>query len=104
MKSNKPNHLVWAMACLWSIGCSSGGGSNSSPLSTSPGEKGIHDLGAGDASHESGRPDLGQPDSGKVTHDDGGLAMCKPGGSTCQAFDECCSSTCANQVCTECGF
>jgi hypothetical protein len=27
---------------------------------------------------------------------------CKAGGSACQSFDECCSGTCANQVCTQC--
>jgi hypothetical protein len=28
---------------------------------------------------------------------------CKPGGADCQAFGECCSGSCANQVCTACG-
>jgi hypothetical protein len=28
---------------------------------------------------------------------------CKAGGTGCQAFSECCSGTCANQVCTTCG-
>ena len=28
---------------------------------------------------------------------------CKPGGTACQAFTECCSGACANQICTSCG-
>jgi hypothetical protein len=28
---------------------------------------------------------------------------CKAGGSVCQSFQECCSGTCANQICTTCG-
>src|SRR5262245_41932100 len=28
--------------------------------------------------------------------------VCKPGGAACVTFSECCSGTCANQICTTC--
>jgi hypothetical protein len=46
--------------------------------------------------------------SGSTTGTNGGTTggttggACKAGGIACQSFDECCSGTCANQVCTQC--
>jgi hypothetical protein len=31
-----------------------------------------------------------------------GGGTCSPGGAACQAFDDCCSGVCDNQVCTDC--
>lgn len=41
--------------------------------------------------------------TGSNTTTSTGSNMCKPGGQACQAFSECCSGTCANQICTDCG-
>jgi hypothetical protein len=56
--------------------------------------------GNGSTTGNGGTTSSGPTGNGSTTTGSGGA--CKPGGSACQSFDECCSGTCANQVCTQC--
>lgn len=46
---------------------------------------------------------MGGASSSASSSSSSGAPMCGPGGTPCQSFSECCSGTCANNACTECG-
>jgi hypothetical protein len=90
MAAGRRGVLRVASGALLSVGlaCSSGGGG------------GFIDGGAGGSSGMGGSSGGGGGLGGGGGA--GGSPQCKPGGQACQAFGECCSGACAQQVCTGC--
>lgn len=70
--------------------------------SASCGKKAPLGLGTGGEGGEWGSGGSGVTSSSGAGSSDGGGPSCKPGGAACDAFSECCSQVCDNQVCTAC--
>jgi hypothetical protein len=61
-----------------------------------------NDGGGGTGTGQGGTSGPGGSTTSGPTSGPGGGGSCTPGGQACQAFDDCCSGVCDNQVCTFC--